>query len=279
MYFVLSKTVGFLAVPSNLLVLLSLAGVVLMGARFVRAGRALAATGIALLAVAGLSPLGNALILPLEQRFPPWRAGQGVPDGIIVLGGAIGPTMSAARGETQLNEAAERMTVVAALARQFPQARIVFSGGDPSLAGGGPSEAVFVVPMLESFGIPASRVELEGASRNTHENAVFTKELVKPKPGERWLLVTSAHHMPRSVGCFRRAGFAVEPYPVDWRTRGLRDLASPFGTVSAGLARTDVAVREWVGLVTYRLTGRMSELFPGPRVTQSAAAARAGRRP
>jgi uncharacterized SAM-binding protein YcdF (DUF218 family) len=264
MYFVLSKTVGFLAIPSNVMVLLGLAGVVLMATRFARTGRALAVTGIVLLAVAGLSPLGNALILPLEQRFPPWRAAEGSPDGIIVLGGAIGPTMSAARGEAQLNEAAERMTVLATLARQYPRARIVFSGGDPSLTGGGTSEAVFVVPMLESFGIPASRVELEGASRNTYENAVFTKELVKPKPGERWLLVTSAHHMPRSVGCFRGAGFAVEPYPVDWRSRGARDLASPFGTVSAGLARTDVAVREWVGLVTYRLTGRIPELFSGP---------------
>jgi uncharacterized SAM-binding protein YcdF (DUF218 family) len=264
MYFVLSKTVGFLAVPSNLIVLLAFIGVVLMGTRFARAGRRLAAIGIVLLAIVGLSPLGNALILPLEQRFPPWSAGQGAPDGIIVLGGAIGPDMSAARGEPSLNESAERITVVAALARQFPQARIVFSGGDASLIGGGPSEARFVVPLLESFGIPASRVELEGASRNTRENAVLTADLIKPQPGERWLLVTSAHHMPRAVGCFRRVGFAVEPYPVDWRTRGMRDLASPFGAAAWGLARTDVAVREWVGLVAYWLSGFSSELFPGP---------------
>jgi uncharacterized SAM-binding protein YcdF (DUF218 family) len=263
MYFVLSKTAGFLAIPSNLIVLLAVAGAVMMGTRFARAGRGLAVTGIGLLAIVGFSPLGNALILPLEQRFPPWSAGRGAPDGVIVLGGAIGPAMSALRGEPSLNESAERMTVVAALARQFPQARIVFSGGDASLWGG-PSEAMFVAPILESFGIPASRIELEGASRNTHENAVFTRELVRPKPGERWLLVTSAHHMPRSVGSFRRAGFAVEPYPVDWRTRGAPDLARPFGIAAGGLARTDVAVREWVGLLVYWLTGRSSALFPGP---------------
>jgi uncharacterized SAM-binding protein YcdF (DUF218 family) len=264
MYFVLSKTAGFLAIPSNVMVLLAVAGAVLMGTRFARAGRVLAVAGIVLLAIAGFSPLGNALILPLEQRFPPWRAGQGAPDGIIILGGAIGPEMSAARGEPSLNEAAERMTVVAGLARQLPQARIVFSGGNASLFGGGPSEAVFVVPMLESFGIPAARIELESASRNTHENAVFARDLIKPKPGERWLLVTSAHHMPRAVGAFRRAGFPVEAYPVDWRTRSMRDLASPFGMAAWGLARTDVAVREWVGLVAYWLSGRTSELFPGP---------------
>jgi uncharacterized SAM-binding protein YcdF (DUF218 family) len=263
MYFVLSKTAGFLAIPSNLIVLLAVAGAVMMGTRFARAGRGLALTGIGLLAIVGFSPLGNALILPLEQRFPPWSAGRGAPDGVIVLGGAIGPAMSALRGEPSLNESAERMTVVAALARQFPQARIVFSGGDASLWGG-PSEAMFVVPMLESFGIPASRIELEGASRNTNENALFTRELVRPKPGERWLLVTSAHHMPRSVGSFRRAGFAVEPYPVDWRTRGPSDLARPFGIAAGGFARTDLAVREWVGLLVYWLTGRSSALFPGP---------------
>jgi uncharacterized SAM-binding protein YcdF (DUF218 family) len=160
MYFVLSKTVGLLAIPSNLIVLLAVTGAVLMGTRFVRAGRALAVTAIVLLAIAAFSPLGNALILPLEQRFPRWHAGQGTPDGIVVLGGAIGPEMSAARGEASLNESAERMTVVASLARQFPQARLVFSGGDASLIGDKPSEAMFVVPVFESFGIPASRIEL-----------------------------------------------------------------------------------------------------------------------
>jgi uncharacterized SAM-binding protein YcdF (DUF218 family) len=264
MYFVLSKIIGFIAVPSNIMLLIAIAGAILMRGRFASAGRGLTIGAIALLVITGFSPFGNALILPLEQRFPPWSFGQGAPDGIIVLGGAINPEISAARGEPSLNETAERLTALAALARQFPQARIAFSGGDASLLGGGPSEAEFVLPMLESFGIPANRVELEAASRNTHENAVLTAELIKPKPGERWLVVTSAYHMPRAIGSFRSIGFAVEPYPVDWRTRGLRDLGSPFETAAGGLARTDVAVREWMGLVVYWLTGRSSQLFPGP---------------
>jgi uncharacterized SAM-binding protein YcdF (DUF218 family) len=264
MFFILSKTLGFFTVPSNLLLCVAVLGLVLMGTRFFRCGRRLAVAGVLLLAIFGLSPLGNALMLPLEERFPPWSDRQGEPDGIIVLGGAIGPAMSAARGEVSLNEAAERMTAVAELARRFPQARIVFSGGDASLFGGEESEANFALPMFESFGIPRERVELEGASRNTYENAAFTKALVKPKPGERWLLVTSAHHMPRAAGCFRRAGFAVEPYPVDWRTRGRDDLSAPFSSVAAGLARTDAAAREWIGLLMYWLTGRTLELFPGP---------------
>ena len=92
---------------------------------------------------------------------------------------------------------------------------------------------------------------------------MFSRELVKPKPGERWLLVTSGYHMPRAIGVFRKAGFSVEPYPVDWRTRGPEDALRPFPTLGDGLRRTDTAMREWVGLAIYWLTGRSSELFPG----------------
>ncbi len=123
-----------------------------------------------------------------------------------------------------------------------------------------------MLPLLESFGIARERVTLETHARNTAENATFTKALVKPKPGERWLLVTSALHMPRAVGCFRRVGFAVEPYPVDWTTPPRLDLASlaPADELSAGLLRLDKASHEWLGLLAYWLTGRTSALLPGP---------------
>lgn len=264
MFFALSKILAFFTVPSNLLFLTVAAGVVLMFTRHARVGRFLAVAGVVLLGIAGLSPLGNALILPLEQRFPSWDHSRGAPDGIVVLGGAVGPAMSDARGDISLNESAERMTVVAELARRYPSARILFSGGDGSLMGGESPEAKYALPLFESFGIPRERIELEGKSRNTAENATFSKALADPKPGQRWLLVTSASHMPRSIGCFRRAGFAVEPYPVDWRTRGAADLATPFGSLAAGLARTDVAAREWIGLLAYWISGRTSALFPGP---------------
>ena len=264
MFFALSKVLGFFTMPSNLLLLICAAGVALTFTRFARAGRRIAAAGIGLLALAGLSPLANALILPLEQRFPSWDASRGPPTGIVVLGGAIGPATSDGRGEPALNEAAERMTVVADLARRFPDARIVFTGGNDNLLRQSGSEAQYALLLFESFGIPRARIELEAVSRNTAENAAFTKAMVKPRPGERWLLVTSAHHMPRAVGIFRAARFPVEAYPVDWRTRGVIDLARPFPTLGDGLRRTDTAMREWVGLLAYWLTGRTSELFPAP---------------
>jgi uncharacterized SAM-binding protein YcdF (DUF218 family) len=264
MFFILSKTLGFFALPSNLVATLAALGIVLMFTRFRRAGRFLATIGVALLLLAGLSPLGNALIYPLEERFPPWDAARGAPDGIVVLGGAISPDVSAAHGTPALTEAAERLTAIADLARRYPAARIIYSGGNARLLFAEGNEAEYALKLFESFGIARERLIAEDKSRNTVQNARFSKALADPKPGERWLLVTSAYHMPRAIGIFRRAGFAVEAYPVDWRTRGKVDLMMPFDSLTGGLRRTDTAVREWVGLAAYWITGQSSALFPGP---------------
>jgi uncharacterized SAM-binding protein YcdF (DUF218 family) len=264
MFFVAAKILGFFALPSNILIALGLVGIVLMATRFARAGRRLAVAALILLAIAGLSPLGNAIILPLEERFPPWDAARGAPTGIISLGGALDTVVSEPRGEVALNEAAERVTVVAELARRFPGARIVFSGGSGRIVYDGVTEASLAARLFESFGIARQRIILESKSRDTDENARFTKELLQPRQDERWLVVTSAHHMPRAIGSFRAAGFPVEAHPVDFRTRGAIDLLRPFSNVGDGLRRTDTAAREWVGLVVYWVTGRSAELFPGP---------------
>jgi len=262
MFFPLSKILGFFAIPSNLAISIGLLGLLLLPTRFARTGRALAFASLIVLAILGLSPVGNALMIPLEDRFPRWDATRGAPDGIIVLGGAISPDVSAARDEVALNEAAERLTVAAELARHYPAARIVFSGGSGALIYDEGAEAPFALRLLQDLGIPRARILLEDRSRNTVENAIFSKALIEPKPGERWLLVTSAHHLPRAIGVFRKMGFPVEAYPVDWRTRGVGDALRPFATLGDGLRRSDTAVREWVGLAVYWLTGRSSALFP-----------------
>jgi uncharacterized SAM-binding protein YcdF (DUF218 family) len=252
MFFILSKLLGFFAIPSNLVVLIGIVGLLLLPTRFARTGRWLAFVSLIVLAILGLSPIGNALIIPLEDRFPPWDAARGAPDGIIVLGGAI--DASGPRNE--------RLVVVPELLRRYPNARILFSGGSGALIDDADAEASFAAGLLESFGIARDRIILEDRSRNTVENAVFSKAIIQPKPGERWLLVTSAYHMPRAIGVFRKAGFPVEPYPVDWRTRRAEDGLRPFATIVDGLRQTDTAVHEWVGLAIYWLTGRSSELFP-----------------
>jgi uncharacterized SAM-binding protein YcdF (DUF218 family) len=264
MFFILSKVLGFFALPSNLLITIGLVGIALLLTRSRRLASWLVVTSLVLLVLFGLSPLGNALMLPLEERFPPWDSSHGAPDGVIVLGGVIAEDVSAARGAVALNESAERVTVAAELARRYPKLRIIFSGGTNALLFDKGAEAGFAVRQLEDLGVARERIVAEEQSRNTVENAVFSRLIANPQPGQRWLLLTSAFHMPRAIAVFRAAGFPVEAYPVDWRTTGPMDLVRPYPSVSEGLRRTDVAVREWIGLLLYRLTGKTAELFPGP---------------
>jgi uncharacterized SAM-binding protein YcdF (DUF218 family) len=265
LFFILSKTLGVLLLPTNFLIVLAFVGVLLSLTRFARAGHRLMIAAIVLLALAAFSPSGNVLLYPLESRFPPWDAAQGAPDGIVVLGGPIDPDLSAAHGRPVINTAPDRVVAAAALARKYPDARIVYSGGSSSLISSEAREADYAVAVFESLGVAKARLMLDRESRNTYENALFSKQLAAPKPGERWLLVTSAFHMPRAVGLFHKVGFAVEPYPVDWRIG--RDAADIFAFTqfsTDGLVRTDIAVREWLGLIAYWLAGRTSALFPGP---------------
>lgn len=264
MFFLLSKILGFFVHPSNTIAMICVAGLVLVLTRWWRAGRALLVAGVVLLLIAGYSPLANVLLLSLSERFPPWSESGLAPDGIIVLGGAINSEVSAARGVLELDASAERVLAALDLARRYPQARIVYTGGSGNLIQRSAAEAPLAGELLKRFGVGADRVVLEDKSRTTTENAAYTRALVSPKPGELWLLVTSSFHMPRSMVAFRAAGFDVVAYPVDWRTRGPEDWRLPFATLAAGLARTDVAVHEWAGLLAYRLGGKTSALLPSP---------------
>lgn len=267
----LGKVLWFFATPSNLLLALAFLAACWTLATARRGPAALALVLLAGLGGAGLSPLPNWVILKLENRFPDWRERNGatgpVPGlaGIIILGGASDAEASATRiHPLELNEAGDRILEMIALARRFPEARLVFTGGAGAMLGAGVPEADEIRRKIGAYGLDPARIIFENGSRNTHENAVFTRDLVQPKPGERWLLVTSAFHMPRSVGVFRKAGFEVEAYPVDFRTSGVGDLSLPFSSLSKGLARLDIATKEWFGLIAYFLLGRTSALFPAP---------------
>ncbi|AHB48608.1 hypothetical protein W911_09735 [Hyphomicrobium nitrativorans NL23] len=266
MPYTLSKILASLAQPSSMAVLALVAGILLLARGCApRLSRLLAWGGLVLLVGGGLSPVANVLILPLEQRFAAVlqpQPGARV-DGIILLGGFEDAHVSAGRGGLGLNEAAERVTEGLRLALRHPEAKVVFTGG----AGGLFATAEASGPVgafLAEAGIDPARLVLENRSRNTYENAVLTREMVKPRPGQRWYLVTSAFHMPRAIGLFRKAGFDVIAYPVDYRTRGAEDATRTFARIPQGLMRLDVAVNEWLGLLAYRLLGRTDELFPAP---------------
>src|SRR5215510_3594219 len=225
--------------PSNFLIGLGLFGAMLLLTRFDRLGRRLMVTALILLAICAFSPLANFLLYPLEQRFPKWDSSRGDPDDIIVLGGPLDADLSAAHGVPVISGAADRIISGATLALRYPNARLVYTGGSPNLLHNDAKEADYATALFQGLGIPKSRLTMERQSRNTRENAEFSKQIAMPKQGERWLLVTSAYHMPRSVGVFRKVGFPIEAYPVDWQAGTREDLLRYFVVAQGGLQLVD----------------------------------------
>jgi uncharacterized SAM-binding protein YcdF (DUF218 family) len=264
MFYYVAKIAWFFLTPSNALVTLALLGVLVMRTKRARLGQWLALTSAVMLLVAGLSPLGHALMLPLEERFPAYHDDGTPVAGIIVLGGSYETEATNVHGQMALNETGERLIALGDLARRYPEAKLVYSGGGSEFTPDTTAEATLVEKTAHQLGIAPGRIIYERKSLNTYENALYAKAIAAPAEGERWLVVTSAFHMPRTVGVFRAVGFPVVPYPVDYRTAGMVSLLRPFAFVSEGLRRTDVATKEWIGLLTYRLSGRSEHVFPDP---------------
>ena len=263
MFFIVSKIFAFVLAPVHFVIFLAVVGATLLFTRWKTWGRALSTVSALALLLMAFGPLGGLLAGPLEARFPPPPDDMPAPDGIIVLGGTIDERLSASRNRPTLVDAAERLTAPIALKRKYPNARLVFTGGSAALQASPYSEADAAQRFWREMGLDQGDVLYERRSRNSYENAVFTRELLGPKPGARWLLVTSAIHMPRAVGVFRQAGFDVIAYPVDYRTSGDSGLEFPrFATKALGLV--EFAAHEWAGLVAYRLTGKSDALFPAP---------------
>ena len=258
LFYALSKLLWPLAQPSNLLLLLLLLATILAWRGRGRLAMPLLGGVAVTLAAGGLLPVGQWLLLPLENRFPPPGDLPARIDGVVMLGGTVEPDVSVARGTVALTDPAERATTLIALARRHPDARVVVSGGGLPV-----SEAAMLRRLFREQQLPPERILFEDRARNTHENAVFSRALARPRPGEHWLLVTSAAHMPRAVGCFEQLGWPVIAYPVDYRTTGRFEPWWDFD-VAMRLHELDHAAKAWVGLIVYRLTGRTGTLFPAP---------------
>jgi uncharacterized SAM-binding protein YcdF (DUF218 family) len=269
MSFVHSKHLRNIVHPSNLLLLLllnSLIGLWLGSIGWARCGLTLA---IACLLLVTLLPLDRWLLAPLEDRFPELAEPPERVAGVIMLAGAVDLSVMVGRTNLAMNHAGERLTALIELGRRYPDAKLVYSGGAGSLVAPDVDIPREVRAFYQRLGFDAGRIQFESESRNTFENATFSKAMVQPAPGERWILVTSAGHMPRSVGIFRKAGWEVIASPVDfqhggipWQTGMLDGLAQP--SMSGRLQGFDDAVREWTGLVAYWLLGRTSALLPAP---------------
>ena len=256
MFFVLSKLFWLLAAPSHLLGLLVLATALCALAGRVRAARVLAVAAAVLLVLAGILPLNVWMIRALEDRYPrpPWPTHV---DGILVLGAGFDTATLKARGVPATNGGEMRVIAGFEAARRYPGAKLVFSGGSGAVGGAAWSEAETARYIFAQMGLDPARLILEPRSRNTYENILFTKALVKPKPGEVWLLATSAIHMPRAMGIAKKLGWPMLPWPTDYMTAphgGAADFS-----IAGNLGATDYAMHEWIGGLAYRLAGKSSE--------------------
>lgn len=261
LFFWASKLIWALISPDSLLLLLWSAGtcLLLLGAKGL-AKKILCVASIFAIAVA-LLPLGESLYLPLERRFPPVANLPERVDGIIVLGGFLDNPRSDSWQQIQSNSAAERLWAFTQLARLYPEAQLLFTGGSGSLTGQGIKEADFLPELMDQAGLGSRDLLIESESRNTIENAIYSKRLAAPQPGAHWLLVTSAFHMPRAVGIFCAQQWSVQPYPVDYRADPDR-LWRVELRFADHLQDLSNATREWVGLLAYYITGKTSSLLP-----------------
>jgi uncharacterized SAM-binding protein YcdF (DUF218 family) len=260
----LSKAFWLVAQPGNLLILLLLLGAIALFTRWRRLGRWLVVVVGLAMALIAVFPVGDWLMRPLEDRFPPLTQLPGHVDGIIMLGGAASTLLTAERGQPVVNDHAERLIAFADLARRYPQAKLVFSGGGLSLRNGSYREADATRAALDWMGMDTSRVIFERDSRDTFENVADSKALVHPTPGQTWILITSAAHMPRAVGLFRAQGWPVIADPVDYQTGTGKEGVGASIDFTGHLDLLTLGIKEWIGLLANRWLGHSDSLFPAP---------------
>lgn len=250
MFFVASKIFWTLCSPLTLIGLM-----VVTGLLFKKLSK-LVWVGAVLFAVLGFLPVGPNLIVYLERQYantvpPPYDL-----TGIIVLGGAINGELSEIHQQVSLNDNAERITEMVRLSHIYPQARVVFSGGTGVLKEDSPKESEKVRILLKDMNIDPARFEYESQSRNTYENMTESLAMVRPQAGDKWLLVTSAFHLPRAVGVFEKGGWNVIPYPAGYLEEGSY-LWHPTLDVLGNFYKLQVATKEIVGIIAYSLTGKL----------------------
>ncbi|ANH02807.1 YdcF family protein [Shinella sp. HZN7] len=257
-----SKIFWLAAQPLSLALLLLLLGLLAGLFKWHRLRSAASGLAALVLFVTLFTTTGPVLLQVLEDRIPRAELPAGGPGCIIMLGGGVEAEVIAARGGFEMNQAGDRFIETLRLARDFPAARILISGGDGSLSGNYEGDAAVATRFFEAFGVPVDRLIRETESRTTFENVANTKDLLAANGLDRCLLVTSAFHMPRSVGLFSKLGLDVLPWPTDFRTTGRTGLALDFTQPSTNSQLTTTALREWTGLLLYYVAGRTHALFP-----------------
>lgn len=253
-FFWISKLAWFLVAPQNLLVLLLIIGTILLWKQRIKPAKRVFTFLSLIVLIIGLFPVGEWLLYPLESKYKVNPELEQV-DGIIVLSGSIDATRSAMWQQTVVNGSAERVLASLALVKKYPNAKLVYTGGSGKLTDQKHKAADAALELYKEHGLDTSKIIFEREARNTSENVIFTKKLVNPTKDEKWLLVTTAWHMPRSVAIFCKSEWPVIPYPVDFRTKPEKLLRISW-SFSGHLSNLNIGVKEWLGRFAYSITGK-----------------------
>lgn len=264
MLFGLSKIFWTLVQPLNALCLMAILGFIVR-LRWKQAGQRIMTVSLAFIILLGILPAGPLLVTWLERQYPTPETLPRKIDGIIVLGGAFESYLSAETGHIVANDQVDRIFCFLDLARHHPEAKLVFSGGagdilNPDAMEGDDARAFFKLAGFDR------RILYEEKSRNTYENVLYSKEMLAPQEGENWLVVTSAYHMPRSIGIFEKAGWKVIPYQCDPKTDGTYNAFHRLPNAAGNFHLLNLAVKEILGSIVYYLTGKTAFILPPAKV-------------
>lgn len=261
LFFYISKLIWLLVSPDSLLLVLFILSLVLLYIGKQKLAKLILSTASGLLIIIAFFPVGEWLLYPLESRFQTNPVLPKKIDGIIVLSGAENAELSHIWNQVELNAAVERDLSFIALANKYPSAKLIFTGGTGSITKQEYKGADVAKQLFEQLNFDTTKIIFERKSRNTYENIIYSKDIVKPVKNKKWVLITTGWHMPRSVGIFCKAEWSVIPYPVDHQSykdnlfRIDFDLANNLDTLKTG-------IKEWLGLFAYYLSGKTTSLFP-----------------
>ena len=265
MFFILSKIFWVLMQPLNLLCALGALGWAARR-RWPTLGQKLMNGALVLIIIIGILPIGTFAITWLERQYPTPQSLPDPVDGIIVLGGPFEAARTKKTGQLVVNDQIDRALCFASLARKYPNARLAFTGGTGDILNPDANESDDAKIFFDLIGLSNRNIIYESQSRNTYENAVFTKKLMTPKSDETWVVTTSAYHMPRTVATFAKVGWDIIPYQCDLRTDGTYSLFRGLPNIAGNFSLMNLAIKEIFGMIVYRITGKSAFIFTHPQV-------------
>ena len=262
LFFYISKLAWLFLSPDSLLLILILLTLFLLYKGKEKYAKTLLTITSGLLIIISFFSIGEWMLSPLENRFPTNPELPEKIDGIIVLSGAEDALLSDIWNQVELGAAAERDLSFMYLARQYPEAKLVFTGGTGSIVHKENRAADVAKQLFLQQGLDVAKILFERDSRNSYENVINSKKMVKPIKNENWILITTSWHMPRSFGIFCKAQWPVIAYPVDHQTNKDNLFRISFN-LSGNLQTLKTAIKEWLGLFAYYFTGKTTSLLPG----------------